>query len=140
VARQGGLHVGRRRNRGGADRRRSGSKKVLRSINNHGQIAGEIQTAEGETHAVLWENGKVTDLGTLGGPFSRPFGINNRGQVVGLSDTASGEGHAVLWKEGKIVDLDLGAFFSPTAINNRGQVVGLSETASGEFHAALLTK
>jgi probable HAF family extracellular repeat protein len=67
-------------------------------INDRGQVVGYSSTASGEFHAFLWENGKMTDLGTLpGGVFSRALGINNRGQVVGWSDTASGETHAVLW-------------------------------------------
>ena len=31
----------------------------------------------------------MTDLGTLGGSFSRAFGLNNQGQILGESDTAS---------------------------------------------------
>ena len=34
----------------------------------------------------------ITDLGTLGGTFSRAVTINDRGQITGLSYTASGQG------------------------------------------------
>src|SRR5271167_3028513 len=36
-----------------------------------------------EYHAVLWRDGGITDLGTLGGSLSFPFWANDRGQVVG---------------------------------------------------------
>ena len=117
------------------------------AINDRGQVVGSSYlTASEERHAVLWEGGKITDLGTLpSGDFSFAFGINNRGQVVGLSNSASGEAHAVLWENGKMTDLGTlpgGEDFSSFAsgINNRGQVVGNSSTASGEFHAVLWTK
>jgi probable HAF family extracellular repeat protein len=50
-------------------------------------------------HAFLWENGAMTDLGTLGGNYSVAVVINERGQVVGYSLTASGEEHAFLWTQ-----------------------------------------
>ena len=52
-------------------------------------------------HAFLWQNGKMTDLGTLGGRSSNPRAINERGQVVGESFTASGTVHAFLWQTRK---------------------------------------
>jgi uncharacterized membrane protein len=50
-------------------------------------------------HAFLWENGVMTDLGTLvGGHYSSAFGINPAGEVVGVSQVESGgENHPTLW-------------------------------------------
>ena len=81
----------------------------------------------------------MTDLGTLGGDYSRAYGINARGQVVGSSDTASGEDHAFLWEKGTMTDLGTlgGDHSDANGINARGQVVGYSHTASGEEHAFL---
>ena len=52
---------------------------------------GVSETATGETHAFLWQAGRMRDLGTLGGGFSDARGINDRGQIVGISETASGD-------------------------------------------------
>jgi uncharacterized membrane protein len=53
-----------------------------------------------ESHAFLWEDGEMIDLGALGGEYeySVARSINERGQVVGESRlTNSGESRAVLW-------------------------------------------
>ncbi|WP_243689369.1 hypothetical protein [Geotalea toluenoxydans] len=40
-------------------------------------------------HAFIWQNGVMTDLGTLGGDWSLPFGINDKGQVIGYSASST---------------------------------------------------
>jgi len=65
-------------------------------INDRGQIVGWSRTSSGKAHAVLWKDGMMTGLGTLGG-FSVAERINDGGQIVGRSVTSSGEQHAVLW-------------------------------------------
>lgn len=95
-------------------------------------------------HAVLWENGAVTDLGNLGGT-SNPavlavgnaaFAINNRGQVVGASALRGNQQiHAFLWTwETGMKDLGTlpGDLFSAgLGINDRGEVIGNSIAAPG---------
>ena len=39
-------------------------------VNNRGQIVGWGSTATGVVHGILWDNGEVLDLGTLGGSWS----------------------------------------------------------------------
>jgi len=114
----------------------------LRALNDHGQAVVDSTTAEGAWRAAVWQNGKMTSLGTLpGGTFSTVSAINNRGQVVGSSQTAAGENHAFLWDNGTMFDLGTlgGTSSSARAVNDDGQVVGDSLTASGERHAFLWT-
>jgi probable HAF family extracellular repeat protein len=78
------------------------------AINDNGQIvgiSGICDQAVGRhtaRHAVLWENGGVTDIGNLGAQWwNTPTAINQRGDVVGFAgDPAFAEGdivHAFMW-------------------------------------------
>jgi probable HAF family extracellular repeat protein len=97
------------------------------AINDRGQVVGSSETDAMQTHAFLYENGTMTDLGTLPGDVnSTALGINNSGQVVGNSDDGR-TSHAFLYEKGTMIDLGklAGAPFSfATGINERGQVVG----------------
>jgi len=103
------------------------------SINDHGQVVGSSNN-----HTVLWENGAVTDLGTLGGSSSYAYGINDAGQVVGKSLTGvSVYWHAFLWDSSNgMVDLGtLGGHSSGAyGINYAGQVVGESYISIESVH------
>jgi len=94
------------------------------------------------THAVLWQNGSVRNLGSLGGQVNLAFLINNRGEVVGASDLAGGTAyHAFLWTEEHGMQ-DLGtvpgdSVSGAESVNEEGQVVGLSCDQNGNCRAAL---
>lgn len=53
------------------------------AINDEGQAVGQTGNCTKTFHGVLWQNGTVTDLGTLEGLLLGPVDINNRGQIVG---------------------------------------------------------
>jgi probable HAF family extracellular repeat protein len=111
------------------------------SLNHVGQVVGSSSTASGATHAFLYHEGEMCDLGTLGGTFSVANGINERGEVVGRAETARGEQHAFLHRDGKMRNLGTlgGSFSEAHSINNRGQAVGQSTTASGSGRAFLVS-
>jgi probable HAF family extracellular repeat protein len=112
-------------------------------INDRGQIGGwsfTNTTVNSSTGAptmdpFLWEDGRMVDLGTLGGTFGKSFSLNNRGQVAGSSDLAGDQScHPFLWdKKGGMRDLgtlggDSGqAFF----VNDAGEVVGAANLPDG---------
>ena len=94
-----------------------------------------------QIHAVLWQHGEITDLGTLpeGGYFSVSQAVNSRGEIAGqayntIPDANSifgygYESRAFYWKNGVMQDLGtLGTGTDAMAgvINERGQVVGWS--------------
>jgi probable HAF family extracellular repeat protein len=95
--------------------------------------AGASQTPPPK-HAFLWRDGKMIDLGTLGGPNSTTVAINDADHVAGTADTADGKQHAFLWRDGVMKDLGtLGGDHSQAiGINNHDQISGLSTTAPGQ--------
>jgi probable HAF family extracellular repeat protein len=119
------------------------------SVNGRGALAGvsdngtiDPVTGYEEADAVLWKDGQIINLGTLGGHESVALWINNRDEVVGaaantVADSASiwgwaTQSRAFVWRHGTMHDLgtlggpDASAFF----INDRGQIAGNSYTNS----------
>jgi len=74
-----------------------GPNSAAHAINDHGQVVGWSDTTAGQ-HAFVWQNGKMTDLGTQpGGTKSEADALTNKNQIVGWATTKSGKKHAVLW-------------------------------------------
>ena len=46
-----------------------------RAVNDRGQVVGESITASGEIRPFLWQDGKVADLGALGGALGYALAI-----------------------------------------------------------------
>lgn len=133
-------------------------------INSNGLIAGNSQNGQfdpvspglPELRAVTWKNGKIHDLGTLGGSSSFSQAVNARGQVTGLalngiSDPFSfyyqylyclpfeicpanaTQTRGFVWDEEDGIQ-DIGTLGGPDAfpslINQQGQIAGFSYTDS----------
>jgi len=99
------------------------------AINQRGQIIGTSNLAGNQTHhAFLWDEGALTDLGTLGGDNSDAFWINDAGEIVGRADVPGPNQyhHGFLWKNGVMTDLGVpnGANCSTAyEINAKGQII-----------------
>ena len=115
------------------------------AVNDRGQVVGKADVSADEaprTHAFLWEQGAMRDLGVLpGGRNSLAHAVNDRGQVVGVSDSADAP-RAFVWEAGVMRDLGAlpgGAASQAYAINNAGQIVGSAEAdaVSGSTRAVL---
>ena len=124
---------------------------VALAINDSGDVAGASGTCStfsptllidlSPLHALLWENGKPTDLGTLGGQYGNvALNLNNKGQVVGVSNL-SGDAisHAFLWTRGTGMQ-DLGTLpgdvlSAGLGINDSGEIVGVSLDQNFNLHA-----
>jgi probable HAF family extracellular repeat protein len=117
---------------------------------NHAAVAAQTQftsfTPTQETNwppldPFLWENGKMIDLGTLGGAYGTAMALNNQGQVTGSMDLGGDASeHAFLWGRGSLVDLGtLGGDNSEGYfVNNAGEVVGRADMPGSKTHHAFL--
>jgi probable HAF family extracellular repeat protein len=109
-----------------------------------GVVAG-VYWATGESsrqvRAFVWREGRMVDLGTLGGARSLALDINRQGQLVGQAEDTDGNFHAFLYQKGMMTDLGTLAgtrgLSAATALNNQGQVVGFTTTPNS-MHKAFL--
>lgn len=116
------------------------------AINNHGQAAGASGVCStfnavnglylSPVHALLWEHGRVANLGSLGGAFgNQAHNINNHGEVVGASDLAGDTVfHGFTWTRGKgmkdVPPVEGDTYSVALAINDAGEVGGVSIDAT----------
>jgi probable HAF family extracellular repeat protein len=129
---------------------------VALAINDSGQVVGASGSCTAfnpnsllnlqPLHALLWETGTMTDLGSLGGTGLGSgilaYNINKQGQVVGYSDLKGNANfHAFLWTRGAGMQ-DLGTLPGDAnsfaiGINDAGDVTGSSLDANFNLRAYL---
>lgn len=120
-----------------------GTESGATAVNERGQIVGgsftnsvvNPSTGFPTLAPFLWENGRMRNLGTLGGLSGIASVVNNRGQVTGNSNLLGDQTqHPFLWERGSLRDLGTlgGSFAAATWMNENGEVVGGSSTANDE--------
>ncbi len=108
----------------------------VHAINDAGDAVGFSQVEGFFGHPVLWRDGAVQDLGTLGGSEGRAYDVDARGRVVGWAQTATGESSAFLWSDGVMTQLrSPGVASAANALNPAGVIVGYYTDAQFRQHA-----
>jgi probable HAF family extracellular repeat protein len=119
------------------------SQAAPTAINASGLVTANYFDTSGNSHAILFNNGIITDLGTLGGASGGATSLNNQGQVVGWTTLAGAPGApsytqpyaAFLYENGHMYDLNtllskgtppLG-LGSASGINNLGQIIAVGQ-------------
>jgi probable HAF family extracellular repeat protein len=120
-------------------------------MNERGQVAGISYTSSTPNpsgvptvDSFVWDQGKMTDLGSFGGTFTEPGWLNERGQIVGFSNLpGDATAHPFLWSRAEgLKDLGTleGTFGLATWINEGGEVVGSATTQGDQVQFAFLWK
>jgi probable HAF family extracellular repeat protein len=116
-----------------------GASAQAYDVNGAGQVVGYATNSSSQARAFLWQDGSMSDLGTLGGSASTANSINAFGHVAGSATLSGGSSYrAVLWDGSATINLtpDLPASESSSAyaVNDARQVVG-SLSAFGKANA-----
>jgi probable HAF family extracellular repeat protein len=119
-----------------------GTASVANGVNDAGVVIGNSDTAASDEHGFVYQNGTVTDIGTLGGPNSSVDAINDNGVVTGSSQDAADVSHPFVYSGGKLTSL--GTYnidTTPQAINDNGVIVGTTygvDTGNNPFTHAFI--
>jgi probable HAF family extracellular repeat protein len=115
-----------------------GESTIAYDINAAGQVAAVLQDDEGRQRGVLFEKGKLTEIGSANGMYSDARAINSGGVVVGSVSHKDGTWSALLFDRAHGLR-ELPTLGGPSsygmAINDAGHAAGFADTPSGDWHA-----
>lgn len=114
----------------------AGGTVFPKALNDAGRVVGSVWTDGEVEHAFVWQDGRMTDLGTLGGSGATAVDVNRHGQVLCavFAPSAAGGGtteRIVLWRDGSVMELaglsdylgEVRGPLMPLRLNDRGQVL-----------------
>jgi probable HAF family extracellular repeat protein len=112
----------------------------VRSLNALGEVLISASDCSGPQgfHALVFRDGKLTRIPTLGGPASHGAALNRAGQVAGMSSRLRRRAQPFVWQPGRLVALNTPARrYTPpwpdvVAMNDHSEVVGYDYTAHGQ--------
>ncbi|MHC4414650.1 MAG: hypothetical protein ACYS0G_05145 [Planctomycetota bacterium] len=122
-----------------------GLRNAAKDINEAGEIVGWMGSVGIDSHAFLFDDGELTDLGVIPGGFAaNAKAINNSRQIVvgGTFDLDHPDGFisgGFLWEDGKWTDLGMPAgcdAMNAIDLNDRTQVVGGVQSINGDADLA----
>jgi probable HAF family extracellular repeat protein len=123
---------------------RGGTLSSAQAVNEKHQAVGYADDGDGGSRAVLFSDGHVRDLGSLGDEPGNALSINDAGQIVGSSAVAEGKLRAFLWEKGHLYNLNQliaqeSGWLLLTAyrVNAKGQILAYG-FYQGHTHACLL--
>jgi probable HAF family extracellular repeat protein len=115
-----------------------GEQTVAFDMNAAGQVAAVLEDDDGNQRGVLYDKGKLIELGSLGGKFSDAKAINDNGLIIGSARKEDSTWRAFLFERNGGMKV-LGTLGGPSsygmALNQHGNAVGFADTAGGEWHA-----
>jgi probable HAF family extracellular repeat protein len=99
---------------------------AARALCSSGAVVGAASLSSSSSHAVVYKADQVTDLGTLGGDYSRADDGNAQGTIVGLAQIASGLSRAFVYRDGAMTELAGigGSYAEAFAINDGDEIAG----------------
>lgn len=109
-------------------------------------VGGMFLPGNSDSHAVMYKNGAITDLGTMGGGgWSTAWAINNSGTIVGNASLPTPPFSGLWIFRGFVYEngvmRDIGTLGGTSSylydVNNSGMAVGCSDTASGRLVATV---
>jgi probable HAF family extracellular repeat protein len=101
----------------------AGAGSTAYDLNNLGQVVGGMASGSA-THAFLFSDGHLADLGALGGQYAYAASINDHGQVVGNADRGDGLLRGFLYSGGTMTVLPGAGTVTAAGINDAGTVAG----------------